>query len=563
MTLQHEKAQIKIVSGTCVSSEGQFVYGVHKPHFDISNLREKDFITAIGSLPDGVSIFNKVNFPLNDIKEKNADIIYEIPNPFPFRGTTYINSAWADYNSHHHENIKIEEQKPFSFQKSIKTWLNQSSLSKDQINKEQINDLFSKLPRPVLIAIAESSTDPDELIALAKTVCTFVFDEDSKTPKGLYFKKTEHIKTVPDIKDHVLFEIIANNIHLPDVYKNAMVLVPGIQGTSEITGDKHDKEDGSHVYEYLRKNSYVPWGHFAANMANNSVRYSAEKLLPSDMEGMRHLYYQRTYIRLAEQLDILVPQSIPKKALSTDNLENLRSEIIEKLSNNNQKLKFDRSLWGWNYGFGFSHSGYNLHASHQQIHQQFAMIPKHVQNIDNAGVVSSIPSYACGDLIEDFVKKYRKETGRSFFNNYLDAITSNIRTDGDPTKEASLKVFEDENVILFVPKAQISQFELQLMPKKQCGNVLEADSAMRNSIDKAILISIQTLESLGAKMVSTIEFSKRFDLDENHDQNILYSFLPKTPMSPGAFSEAQLRWINGHYPEDFALACRLAIKKSS
>jgi hypothetical protein len=27
----------------------------------------------------------------------------------------------------------------------------------------------------------------------------------------------------------------------------------------------------------------------------------------------------------------------------------------------------------------------------------------------------------------------------------------------------------------------------------------------------------------------------------------------------GAFSEAQLRWINGHYPEDFASACRLQI----
>jgi hypothetical protein len=24
----------------------------------------------------------------------------------------------------------------------------------------------------------------------------------------------------------------------------------------------------------------------------------------------------------------------------------------------------------------------------------------------------------------------------------------------------------------------------------------------------------------------------------------------------GAFSEAQLRYINGHYPEDFAIACR-------
>jgi len=37
---------------------------------------------------------------------------------------------------------------------------------------------------------------------------------------------------------------------------------------------------------------------------------------------------------------------------------------------------------------------------------------------------------------------------------------------------------------------------------------------------------------------------------------LLYAFLPRLPESPGAFSEAQLRWINGHYPEDFAASCR-------
>jgi hypothetical protein len=28
----------------------------------------------------------------------------------------------------------------------------------------------------------------------------------------------------------------------------------------------------------------------------------------------------------------------------------------------------------------------------------------------------------------------------------------------------------------------------------------------------------------------------------------------------GAFSEAELRYINGHYPEDFAIACRLQLE---
>ena len=40
------------------------------------------------------------------------------------------------------------------------------------------------------------------------------------------------------------------------------------------------------------------------------------------------------------------------------------------------------------------------------------------------------------------------------------------------------------------------------------------------------------------------------------DQRLLYSFLPKIPYSMGAFSEAEARYILGHYPEDFAAACR-------
>jgi hypothetical protein len=56
-------------------------------------------------------------------------------------------------------------------------------------------------------------------------------------------------------------------------------------------------------------------------------------------------------------------------------------------------------------------------------------------------------------------------------------------------------------------------------------------------------------------MISTIEYSKRFTSPDT-DHRLLYAFLTKMPQSPGAFSQAQLRWINGHYPEDFATACR-------
>jgi hypothetical protein len=70
-----------------------------------------------------------------------------------------------------------------------------------------------------------------------------------------------------------------------------------------------------------------------------------------------------------------------------------------------------------------------------------------------------------------------------------------------------------------------------------------------------MLLTMQLLERMGARMITVIEYSKRFD-SEDDDQRLLYAFLPRLPESPGAFSEAQLRWICGHYPEDFAEACR-------
>ena len=93
------------------------------------------------------------------------------------------------------------------------------------------------------------------------------------------------------------------------------------------------------------------------------------------------------------------------------------------------------------------------------------------------------------------------------------------------------------------------------MTVKPVGNILEADSETRKSLDRAILMAVRTLSAMGAKMVTGIEYSKRFD-NSDTDQRLLYAFLPKLPQSPGAFSEAQWRWINRHYPEDFAAACR-------
>ena len=187
------------------------------------------------------------------------------------------------------------------------------------------------------------------------------------------------------------------------------------------------------------------------------------------------------------------------------------------------------------------------------IHQQYAMVPDVVELLDGGRMVS----YCCGDQVAEVVEQYRQEMGSDFFSDYIQCIYSNKRSDGEGEK--SLIVHADENVMLFVPKAQVSQWELQLMVTgdrqgQPVGNVLEADTAVRASIDRGILMAQHIFAGLGAKMVTSIEYSKRLGM--RNGQRLLYAFLPKLPWSMGAFSEAQQRYICGHFPEDFAVACR-------
>jgi hypothetical protein len=239
-------------------------------------------------------------------------------------------------------------------------------------------------------------------------------------------------------------------------------------------------------------------------------------------------------------------------------LEKLRLEIINGLAENGTtSLKFDATLWGWKYGFDYAASGYLLHASHQQIHQQFSMVPKEVADAETENDI--IPSYSCGDLVADFVRSYKKEYQSSFFVDYIRAIRNNRRMDSKSDLVADLAIYEDESVMLFVPKAQTSQWELQLVTLGQVGNALEADSNVRSSLNKGIITAMRVLTGMGARLVTVIEFPKRIGA-RDIDQRLLYSFLPKIPHSMGAFSEAELRYINSHYPEDFAIACRLQLE---
>ena len=534
---------------SCVHPSGQFVYGVHTPAYQVANLRENDCVESLGAFPDDKPYLNQGNFPEGDLRVDQADAVYEIANPFPFRGVTYISNAWAAPRAVNPSLIKLPEPQAVSMRHALQGLMPTGAA-------QDLQKSFAVLPEPILLALAATSTDPEDLVALAAMSCEFLHD-GSGEPVGLRYEKGANGLARANILRHDLFEVVVNNRYLPEKYRKIMVLRPGVQGGSEIVGEYRDAVQGCHVFEYLRRNSYIPWGHYAANMADDAVRYSTANLSEADMQGLRHLYYQRTFRHLAAQLGLPLPPG--RKAITRSELEKLRQAVVQALREKDaQNLSFSATLWGWNYGFDFSASGYRLHASHQQIHQQFAMLPQTVSAWHHGGQAANDPvsSYACGDLVAEFCAQYQEETGCDFFSTYLKAIRNNRRMDGIENKNTSLVVYEDEGVMLFVPKAQTSQWELQIMPLGEVGNILEADGATRASLDRVLLIAQKILARLGAKLVSSIEYSSRITAKPG-GQRLLYALLPKLPYSMGAFSEAQLRWINGHFPEDFAAACRL------
>ena len=525
---------------TCISTSGEFVYGIHKPDYTVVNLRGKDHITTLGHIDGKTVVENKINFPANDLTIDNADWVFEISNPFPFMGATFILKSNADK--------KIGDANPFSILQHKSTQI------KASIEDVKDNDAL-------FISLGRTSTDPDLLIELAGKSCSFEFDNDTGKPAGIKYEKTKNGNIIQAIKNHHLFEIVSNNPFLPDSYKQAMVLIPGIQGPNQIVGE-YQKSAKTHIWEYLRENSYIPWGHYAANMAHDSIRYKIKALKKEDLIGLRHLYYQRIYTQLAQSLGVSIPAK--KRTLTEEELESLRIHLLETTKHyegDKNNLPFNASMWGWNFGFDLSPSGYRLNASHQQIHQQFALVPKYAQgfiNGKNDKSNTSFPTYTQGDEVCLFCRRFRNSTGKNFFKTYMNAIKNNRRMDGREDKAKSLIFYQDENIIAFVPKAQRSQGEVQIMATAKCGNILEANSTVRRSLDMAILTTVRMLEKLGVEMMICYETSKRFDNPDN-DQRLMYTFIPRHPKSPGTYSQWLSRWIIGHYPEDFASACNKVV----
>ena len=533
---------------SCVTPEGTFIYGIHKPQYHVTSLRQETVISALGHLQDQGVVDNRRNYPGQTVQVDKADWIFEIPNPFPFKGVTYIDKEWADSSARDYGRIRLPGPAPVSMTAALTA-------------AGAAPDLLERMPEAVQLALATCSTDPADLTRLAEISCVIEKDEGGNAT-GLGYRQTGDGPTRPIIHNHPLFEAVANNHHLPDSYKIAMVIRPGAQGGSEIVGEIPAGRN-THVYEYLRRNSYIGGGHYAANMAEDAIRYAIGELSASDMAGLRHLYYQRTYLRLAEELNIPLPAT--ERMLDEAELETLRLAIVKAIPA--KPLYHTATLWGWNFGFDYAPSKYRLHASHQQVHQQYAMIPETMEGYSGNLVEPrfSLPAFGCGDLIADVMQRYRAVYDRDFFVDYLAAITSNRRMDERTDLESSLVIWQDKRAMLFVPKAQTSQWEIQLMTLEADngllpGNIVECDHATRRSLDTGILLAKKALAAIGAKMVTSIEYPKRLGPRGEMGQPLLYAFLPKLPESPGAFSEAQLRFINGHYPEDFAAVLRQGLR---
>ncbi len=551
---------------TSVHPDGCFRLGIHRPSYQVPNLRMSDpRPTVLGhDIADGSEITNEVNFPPGTVEVRQADTVVEIPNPFPFWGTTYILDIPAEKCA---EAPACFTFNPFTPEERAgdRTGFVKDLLAGQVTGADGRTITLDDLPEILLLALAQNSRDQEVLTGLARISCEFEYGPGGE-PAAVRFRRCPDGTRRPVVNNFSLFKTVSNNPALPDTYKLAMVLMPGIQGTSPVVGEYGLPGEKTHIWEYLRANSYIPYGHFAANMAHDSVRYSIDVVDQADMSGLRSLYYQRIYVNMAYALGLfgsLEHERMTPLVQDEKRLEELRLRCLDAVRRRceaGEPLPFTATLWGWNYGYDFSPSGYRLHASHQMVHQQFALIPPEVEAVHAGGGQTTIPSYAIGDQVADFISRYHHVYGTDFFSAYIRAIENNRRIDGRSDLPASLVMYEDENVMLHTPKAQRSQGEVQIMAKRAVGNILEADSAMRASLDQAILRAVRTLSGMGAEMITCYEVSKRFDSDL-HDQRLFYCFLPRHSRSPGAFSERQGRWITGHYPEDYAQCFRSVMER--
>ena len=110
-------------------------------------------------------------------------------------------------------------------------------------------------------------------------------------------------------------------------------------------------------------------------------------------------------------------------------------------------------------------------------------------------------TFCCGDLIHDCCTRYADETGQDFFSDYVQCIRKNSRMDGGDGED-SLILFEDEYCMAFIPKAQTSQWEVQIMTTTRAGNILELSTEARHSLDTAFYLIVKALHGIGVKLMA-------------------------------------------------------------
>jgi hypothetical protein len=240
---------------TCVAPSGDFIYGIHKPEFTAVNLRENDYVVSLGHSSSQEEIDNSSNFPPANLHVDSSPWVFEIPNAFPFMGATFVLKKQADHMVGRCNPFKAGEHDAVE---------PTSSKQCEGLDNQRIDCL----PRAALLVLAKTSSDPEVLLQLAELSCRFEHDEENARLSGICYEKKEDGQLRPLVVDRSLFYLVSNNPHLPDSYKRQMVLLPGVQGHSPIVGEYTDGE--THIWEYLRENSYIPWGHYAANMAHDA-----------------------------------------------------------------------------------------------------------------------------------------------------------------------------------------------------------------------------------------------------------------------------------------------------
>ena len=134
---------------TCVSPEGKFIYGIHKPRFTVANMRENDFLGVLGLDTADRPVRNFQNFPEGDVMEPEGVWIYEIPNPFPFRGATYIDRNWAEAKAA--DPLMIELSRPVST--SMSSFLSKVMRCGEGGPKDIIDETFAELPENVMLTL--------------------------------------------------------------------------------------------------------------------------------------------------------------------------------------------------------------------------------------------------------------------------------------------------------------------------------------------------------------------------------------------------------------------------